>query len=367
MNRLFSVAALSAVLLAAAACNAYAREWRVNNNPNRGAHFTDINAACASDEVQDGDVLYLDPGCSLTTAQTVTKQLTIVGTGYLHTTQPFGTANISAQLNLDANNIKVEGVSMTKSGSYEYDRYSTIVIGGDNITIERCYFGVLGWKANTSGKNTTVRQCYLNREIGGRGTTDVNSENCVIENCIILPRYQYAAIRNLYNPIIRNCTIVAGAYSHNIAMEYITGGEIKNNIILTVDGSSMEGVLNSGNLTNCTISGNVLCSTDTSYPTFPDNRFLSTAGTSTYLAAGDDYKIRASQASDALFQLNANVDNPALNYPEEGTECGAFGGPTPYVLSGLPKGYPYYTSVSVSSAARNGKIKVSLQATVQDE
>lgn len=366
MNRLFSVAALAAVLLAAAACNAYAREWRVNNNPNRGAHFTDINAACASDEVQDGDVLYLDPGCSLTTAQTVTKQLTIVGTGYLHTTQPFGTANIGAQLNLDANNIKVEGVSMTKSGSVEYDRYSRIVIGGDNITIERCYFGDLTWKANTSGKNTTVRQSYLNKDICGLGTTDTNSENCVIENCIILNRYKNAAIHKLYTPIIRNCTFVGGAYSSNdcMAMETITGGEIKNNLILATSSNGMESVLYTAYLDNCTVSGNVLCSTDTSYPTFPDNRFLSTADVSTVLA-GTNQQVVASMASDALFRLKA--ESPALDYPDTGDECGAFGGATPYVLSGLPKGYPYYTSVSVSSAARNGKIKVSLQATVQDE
>jgi len=77
-------------LLSIQAAHVQARSWRVNSDETRKAHFTDINAAMASEEVVDGDTLYMDPGCTLTSNQTVTKQVTIVGCGYLRTDAPHG-------------------------------------------------------------------------------------------------------------------------------------------------------------------------------------------------------------------------------------------------------------------------------------
>ena len=48
-----------------------AKSWRINNNVAKNPDFTDINAAMASADVVAGDTLYMDPGCSLTTEQTI--------------------------------------------------------------------------------------------------------------------------------------------------------------------------------------------------------------------------------------------------------------------------------------------------------
>ena len=76
---------LIAALLFFAGGHSDAASWRINNNANRKAHFTDINAAMSSTDVVDGDTLYIDPGCNITGQQNVTKQVTIVGTGYWRT------------------------------------------------------------------------------------------------------------------------------------------------------------------------------------------------------------------------------------------------------------------------------------------
>ena len=81
---------LTSILRYAAICSfcmafavtASARSWRIHHNEKQLPDFTDINAACASSDVQAGDTLYLEPGCSITTAQNVTKTLTIIGCGY---------------------------------------------------------------------------------------------------------------------------------------------------------------------------------------------------------------------------------------------------------------------------------------------
>ena len=56
--------ALATTMLVAKASTVHASSWRVNNDATKKAHFVDINAAMASEEVQAGDTLYLDPGIS---------------------------------------------------------------------------------------------------------------------------------------------------------------------------------------------------------------------------------------------------------------------------------------------------------------
>jgi hypothetical protein len=70
-----------AVMLVASLCAVQAKTWRINNDPAAKADFLSINDAMASLEVYPGDVLYLDPACRLP-EQTITKGVTIIGTGY---------------------------------------------------------------------------------------------------------------------------------------------------------------------------------------------------------------------------------------------------------------------------------------------
>ena len=192
MKRILSVAALAALMLVTVASSASAKSWRINNNTTRKAHFVDINAACASADVQDGDTLYLDPGCNLAAAQTVTKQLTIVGTGYFLKT-PYAVATISANLSLRAKKCKAEGISV-----------NSINIQADSVTVERCKLsGSICLKHSSYyARYAIIRQCYIyGGYIYGYGATSERSAFCTIENCLI--KHQLYAIQSLYSPTIR--------------------------------------------------------------------------------------------------------------------------------------------------------------------
>ena len=105
MKKLFTVVAVIALV-----CNAaQAKTWRINNDPEAKADFLSINDAMASLEVYAGDVLYLDPGCRLP-AQTISKGVTIIGTGYNLTESEEA---MVAGITISANDIKLTGINVS--------------------------------------------------------------------------------------------------------------------------------------------------------------------------------------------------------------------------------------------------------------
>ncbi len=60
MNKTIFAAAIAA-FLCLTANNANARSWRIHNMAIYKPHFTSINDAMASEDVQDGDTLYVNP------------------------------------------------------------------------------------------------------------------------------------------------------------------------------------------------------------------------------------------------------------------------------------------------------------------
>ena len=67
----------------------------------------------------------------------------------------------------------------------------------------------------------------------------------------------------------------------------------------------------------------------------------------------------ATESTDGKWQLKAG--SPALAAGEGGVDCGAYGGPKPYILSGLPAG-PVIYELNVSSYVRpDGKLPVTIK------
>lgn len=354
MKKLFLESMLLAAFGFLAAQSVSATSWRIHHDANKNPHFTDLNAAMSSSDVVAGDTLYLDPGCTLSSNQTVTKQVTIVGCGYFRNGAPYSTATISGALYLRAANIKMEGVEMTGSSTtYTY-------IQADHITIERCKLNAISFVNNSSytAHYTTIRQCYFIRIVIGSNYTN-KAYDATIENCIIR-NTTGTALSYLSRATIRNNFIYAkGRYSSTdyFAVTNMSECTITNNIIITSDTGHHND--NFKSMTNCTISHNVLSANAETYPAY---------ATDNYCLGSNDLSLVFAQegSNDAVYQLTA--ESPAKGYADDGGDCGAFDGPYPYVLSGMPYGYPYYTgNINVSSTARNGKVNVSLQIQVQDE
>ena len=67
----------------------------------------------------------------------------------------------------------------------------------------------------------------------------------------------------------------------------------------------------------------------------------------------------ATESSDGRWKLKA--ESPAIGAGEGGADCGAYGGPNPYILSGLPVGPTIY-ELSVSSyPTPDGKLPMTIK------
>ena len=340
-----------ATALLAVATSATAKSWRINNTAAAAPDFANINEAMNNSSVTAGDTLYLDPGTLLTGTQTVNKQVTIVGPGYFRTDTPHAFAYLQGDLSIEAAETKVEGVFMSNSQIY---------IAAQRVTIERCKIAGIqvGLNANHHGcdaRYATIRQCY-GGWIEGRGTTDNNSAYCRIENCIFLDGNP--CVTKLYIPTIRN-NYFRGYYG-NYPIEFINNmkhATITNNIMINRQSSqSGKNKIFSG-VSESTIINNVLSCSSDAYTTLGEN---------TYLDNNDETGVFALEGiNDQLYQLKNN--SPAKGKGIDGVDCGPFGGETPYVIGGLPNGYPYYTKAIIPAKSKNGKVNVSLKIKMQNE
>lgn len=319
-------------LFALTVMSAQARSWRINNDTNKKAHFTNINAAMSSNEVVAGDTLYLDPGTIITTTQSITKQVTVVGTGYFLQNETHPQATIKANIEMRAASSKLEGVNVD----------GIIYICANKITVERCFFRNVNWGG--TGQYATIRQCYSTGDVYGYGSTDNRSASCTIENCILI-RGSYC-INYLYCPIIRNnylkCT------SNAYVLYNISSGTIVNNIIINT--SKPQQCLN--NVSDVLLKNNVLSGTNDA----TINITGVTAESSIFALEG---------TNDQLYRLKE--DSPAKGAATDGGDCGPYSGLYPYVPSGYPLGMPRFESSSVPVRPQDGQVHITQKVVLQGE
>jgi len=354
MKSLLTIFIFTAVL-ALSATTATAKSWRINSNTSQNANFASINDAMSSSDVVNGDTLYLDPGCGLSN-QTVSKQVTIVGPGYLRNDAPYPSAVITGVLYIEAANTKLEGVVIS----------GDLRIQAQQVTVERCYINKpisIGY-SNTNAQYTTIRQCYILSYIEGYSANSSYCGYSTIENNIIvasrgsssagygvLKGLPYSVIKNNY--IQQTYTDSRSSY-HGYVITGITNGTITNNILFNT-GKAKNDVLY--DINNTIVEKNVMSCTEGTYTYIGDNKCLDSQDLSLVLALQG--------TNDERYQLK--TDSPAKGYATDGGDCGSFGGTYPYVLSGLPAGFPYYTNAVIGTRAKDGKINVSLNIKMQNE
>ena len=336
------------------ATEASAKSFRVNFDTRAHADFQDLNAAMSSNLVSNGDTLYMDKGCTITTAQTVNKQVTIIGPGYFIGENDADEAYISSSLYLEEDGIKITGLHT-----------SDIYVRAENIVIERCR--VTGCINGSEAKsfpndNASIRSCFINGYIRGAGSDGALGWN-IVNNII----YQYSGTSNqnpIYNfsqtlvdhNVIRNYNY-AGYSTYSFCLYNIWNSTITNNII--VDQCFNSNCINNHALSdNNTISHNLLSAT--SYSDYPNNKFEQYTNSIFTLDYTDTNSKR-----DINYVLSEN--SPAKGYAEDGGDCGPFSGAYPYVMSGFPLYVPRFESVNVPSSPTNGKLRVTLTVKNQNE
>ena len=328
---------------------------RCNNNPGvTGLNvYTTIQAA--HDAANNGDIIYVEPSATNYGALTSTKKLTIIGTGYmLRANSNTPSEKLPAQLgnisfNTGSSLSQLTGISATGVG-----------MNDNNINVSRCYVTANGFYI--SGNNCSIKNCFIKGMINGG--TPLNT--IIIENIIYQPSQW--TITGFTNCTISNNTFYSevngyfgGANPLPAPIQNVANSIISNNIFDFRNAGVSAQAIGCNNqpcsATN-TISNNI-CLTQSGLPAGNGNINAANANITFQVSnpwtAGYD---GTNFIEDGIFQLAAS--SPAKAIGTGGTDAGAFGGASPYVLSGFPP-YPIITNFTTTGV---GNTSVPLQVSV---
>lgn len=334
---------LAACVLAGVA-GAYATCWRINPSPFAKAQFKTVAEAMADINVVSGDTLLLDPGAYGDIDVRSRDNMTIIGAGYFldkNKQWAESQATIVYNVHLDSGS-KIEGCVANDIRLY------------GNSTASRCKAVDI-----SPAYSDNVVECCIAERILPYGTQQSN--NNIIKNNII------TQISNQDGSIIENNVIVG----ESEPISWVRNSTVKNNIIInTRSGFDSNQIPFScsiyygslANFTNNVIQNNVFSvperyiDSNDMFKGYPNNYYVGATVENTFVNEGSD---------DAKWQLLST--SAAKGAATHGGDCGAFGGPTPYVLSGIPMFLPHITEALVPAKPTNGKITVKLKIENQNE
>ncbi len=322
--------------------SAQAKIWRVNNNTGITADFNNLNAAVNASNVLAGDTIQLEASVNGYGGASVSKRVVILGTGYfLSETSPM-VANPKTQANVNA---AVTGSIDFYPGS-KGSIISGVYISGSVsmqdsfITQQRCV--MTGYQYLSAGSNTygdTIRNCFINAFYAAN---NVQAHGWLIYNNIIYYAFMDLGqnINNIDGYFINNSFIYDGTF--NVTCANFT---FQNNIFKDI---------NFGSYQSSNIFFNNVC--HSGVPAGNSN-VLNASMSSVYL----DYNGNgAGYSSDGRFKLAAG--SPAIGagvLNSVAVDCGAFGGPAPYTLSGMPS-EPSIYSLTVPAQVSSGTPSINI-------
>lgn len=342
---LFLAIALFGIASAPATC------WRINPSPYAGAQFKTVEEAMNDINVLPGDTLLLDPGKHGAIAIT-RDSITVIGSGYfLDQNKQWSESQVTILSNVSL------GYKTTIEGCI-----AKTIDSAKGAHIKRCKFeGVRGLYPDS----VTVEQCHISGHtvyMGPAGITDV-CKHWIIKNNIVDVsggRAIDGAINtNGVGSIIENNVLISDGVS---VIGNIESATIRNNIIInTRSGSDNDQIPYAAATVSFTDNNNIqnnVFSTPESYANaqYPNNYFVGATIENTFVNEGSE---------DGKWQL---LDTSAAKHAAtHGGDCGVFGGPTPYVLSGIPQFLPHITEALVPAKPTDGKITVKLKIANQNE
>ncbi|HRY97738.1 MAG TPA: hypothetical protein P5550_01645 [Bacteroidales bacterium] len=296
---LFSGLILALVVLTS---NATAAVWRVNGAAGSAADFATIQAAHNAASV--GDTLYIEGSAISAGSLTCTKPLVIIGSGYFLSQNPqTQAAPVSGTVdyiyfNAGSAGSKVMGITV-----------GYIYIYTNDIFITRNYFSFSSYYAIYAPENNLSNIIITQNYIGSSSV------------------YGYA----VYFPYAANNILISNNYIHG----YLNSGSnfygiITNNIVhgyIGVYNSTLKNnILYWGGFTNynCVYEYNI------GY----DASFGTANGNQSNVSMANVFEGTTGTSTDGQWKLRTG--SPAIGAGENGVDCGMYGGPFPYILSGMP-------------------------------
>lgn len=313
-----------------------AKIWRVNNIPGAATDFTTFDACVANASVLNGDTVYLEGSpTAYGNSSNINKRLVFIGTGYFLSGSG---ANTGLQANAEAAffNGALRFDSLASGSRFlGIDIRSDLWLDprADNIRFERCRFGNISWNttaASTSNRaqNIVFNKCYFN---GVSTTPQFYYDNLEVTNCIITSSFVFNP-SNIASALIRNNLFGNGAT--------ITNAYFANNILLNISAGSF-------NVTFSTIRNNI-------------SQFAGVlpAGDGNLQGFAQSVIVVGSTGNSTDGQWRLAAGSPALGAGETVSgvtpDCGPFGTPDPYRLSGIPP-IPTIYSLTVPTSVPVGQ------------
>lgn len=299
------------------------RTISVDNNPNSPARYKSLQAAV--DSANAGDIIMVHGSGVSYGVVNVTKKLVIIGPGYLLAENPETQANLySARFDQI---VVRDGADGTLLSGLEVTDVMRIDANNVQISRNRIRSMVLN-----SANNAYISQNFV-YEKGIRIENGCGS--LYISNNILVGAGQgYASI-----------TCASGEMTAMIFNNVLTYGlEVKNATVKN----------------NILVQGELFNSMNNVYQNNVSNK-LQFGPTGNNKGNVDMSKVfgGTSKSTDGAYQLAPG--SPAAG-AGEGVDCGAFGGPTPYILSGIP----FVPSISkidaMPTATAGGGLKVTIKA-----
>ncbi len=327
------------VLLAALLSeSAEAKIWTVAPRP--GANFTTITGAISSSSVVAGDTILVSGSPQAYAGFTVNKKLTIIGPGFF--------LGENAGIQADTNDAEINStVTVSASGTVIMGLFfqRSLFINASNVTIERCRMEV---PAGVNYENPVyiytndsviVRGCYIVQKADWYSAITIQggSSQIVIQNNYI--EYAGTLSGSHYAITVITSAITADISNNTIygSVKKVSGGFTFNNNILRFGTFDSTGVTFNNNIGNSTQFGTL------------NGNQQNVTMSSVFLLTG---------SSDARWQVVPL--SPAYHAGLDGTDCGMFGGSSPYRLSGappIPSVYSMGGSIDGSLLYMNVKVK----------
>lgn len=342
---------LSAMILICSV-TASAKCWRLNPDPNSGADCFNSLSIPYIEGLQSGDTILADPGTYGSLNLGSIQNLTVIGTGYLLSDNkgwPEAKAAMFYHCNMP-DNTTIIGCEFTGNVGDSPGNYCTVIrckvdwdMGvGEGCLVQQC---IVGGRIMLGSKS--VARNNISHGICGRSGIQYQTANCIIENNTMVGKGMWYSPYNL---------LLGGFHSSNI----------KNNIFIIEDGGE---TFEENGVTmrryerpllfenNNIYENNVLSATsDYSNQAYSYNYFVGATSENTFVNEG---------SADAKWQLKEG--SPAKKAATHGGDCGAFGGATPYVLSGRPYKRPHIAQLHVPAKPTDGKVTVKLLIENQNE
>lgn len=334
-------------LLLCVASFAHATVYTVNNNIPSPGQYTSVNTAIAA--ASAGDTIYITGSPYNYNSFTISKKLTIIGTGW-EPRSTNGTVSLvdninfsgspegSAIIGLDLNQITIDQPFSGLLISRNKFRYRLIWNANiNNVTIEGNWFDY-GGNTNcieTSSTSYTVYNLYIrNNVIDGR--------------CYISSNY---GLSNIY----LNNNIFIGNGSEN-AFYNVGSANASNNVFFGRDASS--------GISNSTIQNNITFGNS-------DNSIVSSSNTLINNQINSDPLFESALIGSYTTAQNYRLltGSPAINAGTDGSNIGLSGGDGYFETNGVP-GIPQMNSLQLISPANGqvnpgGTIQVQLSSTIQ--